>query len=108
MGIRAHPRLTKEKDLEGPSWHPVSWLRRADRSSTSSFHLADSAGKLLGPLFVSSLDHVKPSPRSHRRSLTQHGERRWRRGMAGIPLVNPSELSSGMGGDPRLIGSTAG
>src|SRR6266700_3229798 len=28
------------KGLEGPNWHPVSWLRRADRSSISSFRLA--------------------------------------------------------------------
>jgi putative ABC transport system substrate-binding protein len=28
--------------------------------------------------------------------------------MAAIPLVNPSEPSLGMGGDPRLVGSTAG
>src|SRR5262249_31075327 len=33
---------------------------------------------------------------------------RWRRGMAAIPLVNPSELSSGMGGHPRLGGMAAG
>src|SRR5262249_60272145 len=38
--------------LEGPFWHPVSWLRRADRSSISSFHLADSAGKLSGCNFA--------------------------------------------------------
>src|SRR5215475_9627180 len=50
----------------------------------------------------------RPSLWSHRRSLTQHGERRWRRGMAAIPLVNPSELSSGMGGHPRLVGMAAG
>jgi len=41
MGIRAHPRLTNGKTSSGSSWHPVSWLRRADRSSISSFHLAD-------------------------------------------------------------------
>jgi hypothetical protein len=33
----------------------------------------------------------KPSPRSHRRSLACQGERRWRRGMAAIPLVDQSE-----------------
>ena len=33
----------------------------------------------------------KPSPRSHRRSLAQSGERRGRRGVAAIPLVDPSE-----------------
>ena len=53
-------------------------------------------------------DHVKPSPRSHRRSLTRCGERRWRRGVAGIPLVDLSEpLSRGIGGDPWLIGAAA-
>src|SRR6266702_3093075 len=44
--ISARIQADYRKDLEGPSWHPVSWLRRADRSSISSFHLADSAGKL--------------------------------------------------------------
>src|SRR6516162_759954 len=50
---------------------------------------------------------VKPSPRSHRRSFTRCGERRWRRGVAGIPLVDLSERLSGMGGGPRLISVTA-
>src|SRR6266545_8277759 len=44
------------KDLEGPNWHPVSWLRRADRSSISSFHLADLAGKLL--ILTYSISHL--------------------------------------------------
>ena len=75
-------------------WHPVSWLRRADRSSISSFHLADSAGKLSILRYSVSVfsccewDHVKPSPRSHRRSLTQGGERRWRRD-GGHPFGEP-------------------
>jgi hypothetical protein len=30
---------------QGPKWHPVSWLRRADRLSISSFHLADLGGE---------------------------------------------------------------
>ena len=30
---------------QGPNWHPVSWLRRADRSSISSFHLANLGGE---------------------------------------------------------------
>ena len=34
----------------------------------------------------------QPSPRSHRRSLESSGERRWRQGMALIPLVNRSDL----------------
>src|SRR6266536_5326466 len=32
-----------------PNWHPVSWLRRADRSSISSFHLADLGGEAVDP-----------------------------------------------------------
>src|SRR5215831_8931848 len=47
MGIRAHPTLTSGKTSTGPRWHPVSRLRRADRSSISSFHLADLGGGLL-------------------------------------------------------------
>jgi hypothetical protein len=35
------------QDLGGPFWHPVSWLRRADRSSISSFHLADLGGEVI-------------------------------------------------------------
>ena len=50
---------------------------------------------------------MKPSPRSHRRSLARSdriGERRWRRGRASIPLVNLSEpISSGIGCDPWLV-----
>ena len=41
------PRLL----LDGSSWHPVSWLRRADRSSISSFHLADLGRKLVERTF---------------------------------------------------------
>jgi hypothetical protein len=47
-GHHGYPRASKacyRKDLEGPNWHPVSWLRRADRSSISSFHLADLGGE---------------------------------------------------------------
>src|ERR1700751_4202679 len=35
-------------------------------------------------------DQLKPSPRSHRRSLARSGERRGRQGAAAIPLVNLS------------------
>lgn len=50
---------------------------------------------------------MKPSPWSHR-SLAPPGERWWRRGVAGIPLVDLSEpLSGSIGDDPRLIGATA-
>src|SRR5215472_10493212 len=52
-------------------------------------------------------DQVKPSPRSHRRSLAQSeriGERGWRRGRASIPLVNQSEpTSGGIGSVPWLV-----
>src|SRR6266536_1130470 len=36
-----------------PNWHPVSWLRRADRSSISSFHLADLGGEAVDPKLLS-------------------------------------------------------
>ena len=52
--------------------------------SISSFRLADLGGK------ADYWDRLAPSPRSHRRSLAQWGERRWRRGAATIPLVNQS------------------
>ena len=45
MGIRAHPTLTTVKASKGPNWHQVSRLRRAVRSSISSFHLADLGGE---------------------------------------------------------------
>ena len=55
---------------------------------------------------------MKPSPRSHRRSLARSdriGERRWRRGVASIPLVNLSErFSSGIDCDPRFVVATSG
>ena len=41
------------KALDGPFWHPVSWLRRADRSSISSFHLADLGGKAVDTKLLS-------------------------------------------------------
>ena len=49
-GHHGYPRASeadKRHDLEGPFWHPVSWLRRADRSSIFSFHLADLGGKAI-------------------------------------------------------------
>ena len=46
MGIRAHPGSLGERPRR-PSWHPVSWLRRADRSSISSFHLAELGGEAI-------------------------------------------------------------
>src|ERR1700730_14258332 len=64
--------------------------------------------ELVSVPMLASGDHEKPSPRSHRRSLARCGERRWRRGMAYIPLVNLSEpLLRDIGDDPRLIGATA-
>ena len=51
---------------------------------------------------------MKPSPRSQRRSLARCGERRQRRGVADIPLVDLSKALSGIGNDPRLISVTAG
>ena len=52
MGIRAHPSLTKRKTSKGPNWHPVSRLRRAVRSSISSFHLADLGGEAVEPIDI--------------------------------------------------------
>ena len=49
-GHHGYPRASETRyrqDLEGPLWHPVSWLHRADRSSISSFHLADLGGKAI-------------------------------------------------------------
>src|SRR6516162_4259958 len=49
-------------------------------------------------------DQLKPSPRSHRRSLARSGERRGRQGAAAIPLVNLSVFISGCClRDARLI-----
>jgi hypothetical protein len=74
MGIRAHPRLTMEKTSKGSSWHPVSRLRRAIRSSISSFHLADLGGELLNrSIFGASLSVIQ------------------RESSEAIPLVNLSE-----------------
>jgi hypothetical protein len=50
-GHHGYPRASEtryRKDLEGPLWHPVFWLRRADRSSISSIHLADLGGNVAG------------------------------------------------------------
>jgi hypothetical protein len=46
MGIRAQ-RLIYGEGLKGPGRYPVSWLRRADRSSIFSFSLADLGGEAL-------------------------------------------------------------
>jgi len=45
--VSARIQADQRKDLIGPFWHPVSWLRRADRSSISSFHLADLGRKVV-------------------------------------------------------------
>ncbi len=45
LWVSARIQTDYRKGLEGPNWHPVSWLRRADRSSISSFHLADLGGE---------------------------------------------------------------
>src|SRR5215471_6356519 len=107
-------RLTTGKTSMGPCWHPVSWLRRADRSSISSFHLVDLGGEAididvlhLRLSFLMLQGSGEAVPSEHRRSLARCGERRWRRGVAGIPLVDLSELWSGIGEDPRLISVTA-
>src|SRR5258707_15583806 len=77
MGIRAHPRLTSGKASVDHYGTQSRWLRRADRSSISSFHLADLGGEAVEPTellnftFYISWDHVKPSPRSYRRSLAR-------------------------------------
>src|SRR5262249_60734252 len=45
--VSARIQADYRQDLEGPFWHPVSWLRWADRSSISSFHLADLGGEAI-------------------------------------------------------------
>jgi hypothetical protein len=120
MGIRALPTLSYLLDLE--RGHFVAQFRGcagADRSSISSFHLADLGGEagevdryLTFHILLIIRDHVKPFPRSHPRSLTQSkgiGERGWRRGSASIPLVNLSEqILCDIGGAPWLVVATAG
>jgi hypothetical protein len=117
MGIRAHPGLTNGKTSKGQVG--TQSLGCAGQTVCPSLHSISqtSAGKLSILNLVSLLsdvrhqrDHVKPSPRSHRRSLTPRGERWWRRGVAGIPLVDLSELLSGgiCGDHSGLIGATAG
>jgi hypothetical protein len=54
-GHDGYPRASKavyRNDLSGPKWHPVLWLRRADRSSISSIHLADLGGKAVEFAYV--------------------------------------------------------
>ena len=43
--VSARIRDSLPERPQGPKWHPVSWLRRADRLSISSFHLADLGGE---------------------------------------------------------------
>src|SRR5215813_5295807 len=62
-GHHGYPRASEayyQKDHKGPLWHPVLWLRRADRSSISSFHLADlGRGSLLNrSIFDVSLSFI--------------------------------------------------
>jgi hypothetical protein len=114
MGIRALPTLSYLLDLQ--SGHFVAQSRGcagADRSSISSFHLADLGGEavegsIFGPFKICIVieGQVKPFPRSHPRSLTQSrriGERGWRRGRASIPLVNLSEQILAALGNPWLV-----
>src|SRR5262245_11468906 len=73
LAIMGYPRASGTRyrtDLEGPLWHPVSWLRRADRSSISSFHLADSAGKLFELIILVS------EPLRQRSRIVSHCMRR--------------------------------
>jgi hypothetical protein len=115
MGIRAHPGLTNGKTSKGHLGTQSHGC--AGQTVRPSLHSISqtSAGKLSILNLVSLLsdvrhqrDHVKPSPRSHRRSLAPGGERWWRRGVAGIPLVDLSEpLSRDICSDPGLITATA-
>ena len=119
MGIRAHPTDYLERPRRGqsgtqprgcagqtvrPSPHSISqtWVGKLLLNrSTLTFQLSLVIG-----------GQVKPSPRSHPRSLAQSnriGERRWRRGRASISLVNLSErVLCGIGRDPWLVVATAG
>src|ERR1700758_3132714 len=100
MGIRAHPRLTTGKTSLGH--YGTQSHGCAGQTVRPSLHSISqtSGGKLSIVMYLGSYfqfgpcccrDQVKPSPRSHRRSLARWGERRWRRGVAGIPLVDLSE-----------------
>ena len=82
MGIRAHPRLTSGKTS--------TWLRRADRSSIFSFHLADLGGKAIDIEVTQSLFPTLMLEGSHE----------------AVPFVDLSEPAS-RGNNPRLIGATA-
>src|SRR3974390_2382577 len=79
--IRSHSRL-------GPEGHMGHLITNALARpfSISSFRLADLGGKANSDFW----DQLKPSPRSHRRSLARTGERRGRQGAGAIPLVNLS------------------
>src|SRR6516162_6034429 len=87
--VSARIQADYRQDLSGPFWHPVSWLRRADRSSISSFHLADLGGKAIDievsrSLFSSfdvrwrrcSADRRDRAREPHRRHLTSNEENR--------------------------------
>src|SRR5262245_42281005 len=78
MGIRAHPGLATGQPRRA-IMAPSLLLRRADRSSISSFHLAASAGKLFELIILVS------EPFRQRSRIVSHCMRR----------------------DPRLIFATA-
>ena len=92
-GHHGYPRasdLILGKALKGQSGHQIRDAT-ARPFSISSFRLADLGGKANSCF----RDQLEPSPRSHRRSFAQSGERRGRRGAAAIPLVNLSVFISG-------------
>jgi hypothetical protein len=86
-GHHGYPRasdLILGKALKGRSGHQFR-----DATARPFLHLLIPARR---PRRESQLlrGQLEPSPRSHRRSFAQWGERRWRRGAAVIPLVNLS------------------
>ena len=96
MDIRAHPISFSDRPSKA-NRVTRSRMRRRDRSPISSN--PTRRPRRVTPYDQRPKEQLKPSLRSHRRSLARPGERRWRRGMAAIiPLVNQSELISSRSG----------
>src|SRR6476659_2705313 len=112
MGIRAHPRLTSGKTskaimapslLVAPGRPFVHLFIPSRRPRRVSCRYSSYSVSVL--MFASewSREAIPSEP-----PLLARGERGWRRGTAGIPLVNLSEpISRDIGDDLRLIGATA-
>ena len=100
MDIRAHPISFSDRPSKA-NRVTRSRMRRRDRSPISSN--PTRRPRRVTPYDQRPKEQLKPSLRSHRRSLAPMGERRWRRRAPVIPLVNQSELISLLRGDaPRI------